>query len=135
MNAAHRQVGFGEAISLFFSNYANFSGRSSRGAYWWWYLASILLSVGIQIVSMIIGYENSGLLTAWSLLSMVVMLALVIPGFAVAVRRLHDVDKSGWWLLIGIIPLVGAIVLIYLSAQPGTRGANGFGPDVEAGRA
>lgn len=124
----NREVAFAQALPLFFKNYTVFTGRSSRGAYWWVFL----ISVGVGVVDRILfrhGYADGvGLLgSLWAL-------ATIIPSIALSFRRLHDTGKSAWWLLIGLIPLAGAIVLIVFFAQPGQRMTNEFGPDVEAGR-
>lgn len=74
------------------------------------------------IISVLLG------LTGIRALSGLYSLLLLIPGLAVGVRRLHDTDRSGWWLLLGFIPVVGAIVLIVFAAQKGTAGANKYGP-------
>jgi uncharacterized membrane protein YhaH (DUF805 family) len=129
--AANRQVSIGEAPALFFKNYVAFSGRSSRGAYWWWVLVAIIVSIVLAIVDTAILQTPPG---AIGLTGGLFSLATLLPGIALSFRRLHDVDKSAWWLLLAFIPLVGAIVLIYFACQPGTRGDNKFGPDVEAGR-
>ena len=132
LGAAHRQVEFGDAISLFFKNFTNFQGRSSRGAYWWWVLASI---VGGYALGFIVGLiaASSGM-PSLALLLGLASLVLVIGGVALAVRRLHDTNRTGWWLLIGLFPLLGLIVLLIFYCTPGTRGPNTYGPDVEAGR-
>ncbi|WP_417210141.1 DUF805 domain-containing protein [Antarctobacter sp.] len=113
-----RQVGMGEAFKLFFTNYINFEGRSNRGEYWWAFLAIILISVVLTLVDGMIGMPLFG-----SIFS----LATLVPGIAIGVRRLHDIDKSGWWLLIGLVPLIGALVLIYFFIQKPTPGPNRFG--------
>ncbi|SMX46049.1 DUF805 domain-containing protein [Maliponia aquimaris] len=118
----NRKVGMVEAFKLFFSNYINFEGRSNRGEYWWAFLAIILVSVVLGVVD--------GMLTAGGgmpILGMIFSLATLVPGIALGVRRLHDIDKSGWWLLIGLVPLVGFLVLIYFFVQPPTPGPNRFG--------
>ncbi len=130
----NREVSFGEALPLFFKNYANFQGRSSRGAYWWLMLINLLISIGIGIVDGIVFPRSTGALAGMGMLSILWSLATLIPGIAISFRRLHDVDKSAWWLFISLIPLIGAVVLIFFCAQPGTRGANSYGPDQEAGR-
>ena len=108
-------VGFVDAIKLFFKNYANFSGRSTRAEYWWIYLLNILVGVVLSVIPF-----GVYLSAAWSLVTL-------IPGLAVAIRRMHDVGKSGWYLLMALIPLVGAIlVLIMLLTKSGPR--NEWGP-------
>jgi len=98
--------------------YANFSGRAIRSEYWWFILAYIIAYLVLAIVDYVLGAQ---------LLTAILSLALIIPSIAVGVRRLHDLDKSGWWLLLGFVPIVG-LILIYWFAQPGTPGANRFGP-------
>ncbi len=114
-------MSFGEAISDGFSKYATFSGRSSRSAYWWWTLFYVLIIIAASILDAAIKSPIvSGL--AW--------LALIIPNLAVLVRRLHDTDRSGWWVLFGLIPLVGAIVLIVFACiDSGPPNKHGDGPD------
>lgn len=117
-----RKVGMVEAFKLFFSNYINFEGRSNRGEYWWAFLAIILVSLVLGIID--------GFLTAGGgipILGLIFSLATLVPGIAIGVRRLHDIDKSGWWLLIGLVPVVGFLVLIYFLVQPPTQGPNRFG--------
>lgn len=130
---ANRAVSFGEALPLFFKNYANFSGRSSRGAYWWLLLINILISLVLGFVDGLM-FTNAVRSTGFGVLGGLYSLATLIPGIAIGFRRLHDVDKSAWWLLIALIPIVGAIVLLIFTAQAGTSGSNRFGPDQEAGR-
>ena len=98
--------------------YANFSGRAIRSEYWWFILADSIAYLVLVIVDYVLGAQ---------LLTAILSLALLIPSIAVGVRRLHDLDKSGWWLLLGFVPIIG-LILIYWFAQPGTPGANRFGP-------
>ena len=104
--------------TVLMQKYANFSGRAIRSEYWWWVVFVIIASVVLAIVDYVLGVQ---------LLGAIFSLATLIPGIAVGVRRLHDLDKSGWWLLIGFIPLIGFIILIYWFAQSGTPGPNRFG--------
>ena len=116
-------VGFGDAIKLYFKNYANFKGRSTASEYWYVVLFSIIVSVAISVVSTAAGLTlDSG----QSVLSIVWSLATFIPSLAVAVRRLHDIGKSGWWYLI-YLTCIGAFVLLYWFAQPSV-GSNQWGP-------
>jgi uncharacterized membrane protein YhaH (DUF805 family) len=115
---------FGEAVSDGFSKYATFSGRSSRSAYWWWVLFYVLVVIGVSILDAAIGTPVlAGL--AW--------LAFFIPNLAVLVRRLHDTDRTGWWVLIGLIPLLGVIVLIVFACMDSSppnkygEGSDGMG--------
>jgi|ERR1700722_15602796 uncharacterized membrane protein YhaH (DUF805 family) len=113
-------MGFGQAISSGFSNYVNFSGRSCRSEYWYWILFIIVADIVAGIIDYAIGIQVvTGLFG----------LATILPNLAVAIRRLHDLDRTGWWIFIGLIPLVGWIILIIWYCTRGTNGPNRFGPD------
>jgi uncharacterized membrane protein YhaH (DUF805 family) len=117
-------MGFGEAISSGFRNYANFSGRTPRSGYWFWTLFVVLVSLVAKIVDFgLTGDPRGGLVAG------IVSLILIIPGIAISVRRLHDRDKSGWFFLLCLIPIVGWIILLVWYCQRGTTGTNRFGPD------
>jgi uncharacterized membrane protein YhaH (DUF805 family) len=112
-------MGFVDAIKSGFRNYVNFSGRASRSEFWYWVLFSLIAAFAAAILDGIIGF---------TLFYPIVSLGLFLPGLAVTVRRLHDVDKSGWWFLI-VFTGIGAIVLIVWYCTKGTPGPNRFGPD------
>lgn len=101
-------------------NYAGFTGRSGRAEFWWYFLATVIANLIVQTIDQMIS-GGPGLLTG------ILGLALFIPGLAVGFRRLHDTDRSAWWLLISLVPLVGLIVLIVFWASAGTPGPNKFG--------
>lgn len=111
--------------------YADFSGRAPRAEYWWFYLLIIVGYLVAMILDSIVG--TGGVLGSYGILTLVLGLAIIIPSLAVGARRLHDTDRSGWWLLIGLIPLIGAIVLLVFFVLEGTKGDNRFGPDPYAG--
>jgi uncharacterized membrane protein YhaH (DUF805 family) len=116
-----------EAIKSGFSNYVNFSGRAVRSEFWYWTLFVIVL---VGVLGIIDQRLNPGVsLGAFSIFNGLVSLALILPGLAVAIRRLHDIDRTGWWVLLGFIPVIGTLWLIYWACQPGTSGPNRFGPD------
>ncbi|HWC94496.1 MAG TPA: DUF805 domain-containing protein [Pseudolabrys sp.] len=115
-------MNFVEAIQSGFSNYVNFSGRAQRSAYWWWALFYFIVLIVADILDVVIFGSPSALYA-------IATLAMLLPTLAVGVRRLHDTDRSGWWLLIALIPLVGIIVLIIFFVQQGTTGPNRFGPN------
>ena len=96
---------FGESIKTCFSKYADFEGRATRSEFWWWALFVFLASAATGIVS--------------NMLSAVFSLAVLLPYVAVGARRLHDIDKSGWLQLVGLIPLIGWILLIFWFVQEG----------------
>ena len=114
-------MSFTQAIASGFGNYVVFSGRSSRSAYWWWVLFALIVGVLTQALDGIIGTAP--------VLYIVASLAILLPGLAVAVRRLHDKGKTGWWLLIGAIPIIGAIILIIWFIGEGESGENVYGPE------
>jgi uncharacterized membrane protein YhaH (DUF805 family) len=114
-------VDFQGAIRSQFENVTNFEGRASLSAYWWYALALAIVGVVLEIFSVAVGA------TALTLLIGLVMFVAGLSGLSVGVRRLHDTDKSGWMLLLGLIPFVGWIIMIVLLVQPGTPGQNRFG--------
>jgi uncharacterized membrane protein YhaH (DUF805 family) len=113
-------MGFGQAISAGFSNYVNFRDRASRSEYWFWILFIVLADI---VTSLIDATLDIHFVTG------VFGLVTIVPNISVAVRRLHDLDRTGWWLLIGFIPLVGWIILLIWYCTRGTAGPNRFGPD------
>jgi uncharacterized membrane protein YhaH (DUF805 family) len=122
-------MSFGEAVRSVFTNYAKFDGRAPRSEYWWFQLFNLLVVLGAYVV--IIAFAVAG--RSWTLIGlaagalMIYALAAFIPSLAVTVRRLHDSDKSGWWLLIAFLPYIGAIVLFIFMLLPSTPGINRYG--------
>jgi uncharacterized membrane protein YhaH (DUF805 family) len=111
-------MNFNQAVITAFSKYAVFTGRASRPEFWWFALFNTMVAIAATIVDNSIGIE---------LFSIMAGLALLLPGLGVAVRRLHDTDRTGWWVLIGLT-IVGLVVLIIFYATPGTPGDNEYGP-------
>jgi uncharacterized membrane protein YhaH (DUF805 family) len=116
------KMNFQQAIQQGFTNYFNFGGRAPRSEFWYWQL---FLLVG-GLVAELFDYGTGFRIPAFSTLF---WLATVIPDIAVYVRRLHDTDRSGWWLLLFFVPLIGAIVLLVWFCTKGADGHNRFGPD------
>ena len=112
--------------------YADFSGRSRRKEYWMFVLGWIIGFIVLMLVEGMLGL--SGSLGLYGPLTALFALAILIPSIAVGVRRLHDTGRSGWWMLIGLIPLVGLILLIFFVTE-GTKGPNAYGPDPKEGEA
>ncbi|MDX1593762.1 MAG: DUF805 domain-containing protein [Gammaproteobacteria bacterium] len=108
-------------------NYFVVEGRARRKEYWFFFLFAVIFSIGFAIVDVLFGTFDPE--TGYGLFQGLYSLAILIPSITVGVRRLHDTDRSGWWLLIGLLPILGAIVLIVFFVLPGTRGSNRFGPD------
>ena len=103
-------------------HYADFEGRARRRELWYYVLVYMICLIGLAIGQSIIGV---------TVLTGLFWLALVLPTIAVLARRLHDTGRSGWWLLIGFVPILG-IVLIYWYVQPGVSGPNRYGADPKA---
>jgi len=102
--------------------YAKFDGRAGRAEYWWFFLATLIIGIAINVLTAIS--------SAFYILSFIYFIAVLVPSLAVAIRRLHDTNKSGWFLLLALIPIVGFIVLIVFLATPGEPGPNNYGlPD------
>ncbi|WP_164270839.1 DUF805 domain-containing protein [Stenotrophomonas sp. B1-1] len=110
--------------------YAQFSGRASRSEYWWFQLFVVIVSIPSYILSLYAGHSGSQGLALVSIgLSLVTWLAVVVPCLALTVRRLHDTDRSGWWLLLALVPFASLALLVFL-LLPGTAGGNRFGAPV-----
>jgi uncharacterized membrane protein YhaH (DUF805 family) len=107
---------FVTAVKTCFAKYVTFKGRAIRSEYWWF----ALFNVGVSVIAGLI--DGSA-----HILSTLVDLALLLPGIAVGVRRLHDTDRSGWWWLIVFVPFVGIVVMIVFMCLKGSEGANRFG--------
>ncbi|HPK32660.1 MAG: DUF805 domain-containing protein [Ottowia sp.] len=116
-----------DAVRYGFSNYANFKGRTDRPTFWWWVLALFILFFVLNLVdAALMGSFQpgpDGKPTPGQPVSAIAGLATLLPSLAMAVRRLHDVGKSGWWLLLGFVPFVGQLVLLYFYVQPSSPNA------------
>ena len=110
--------------------YAVFSGRSRRKEYWYFVLFSVIVSLVLSAVDAILGTFSSS--TNVGLLGGIYGLAIIIPSIAVSVRRLHDIDRTGWWVLISLVPVIGTIILLVFAVLDGTPGQNRFGPNPKA---
>ena len=108
-------------------NYATFDGRARRKEYWLFVLFYCVASVALVIVDGIIGTLNEAV--GIGLFSGLFLLATLMPALAVTVRRLHDTNRRGWWVLINVIPIVGALVLLFFNLQDSQPGGNRFGPN------
>jgi len=136
---SHGRVSFPDAIRLGFQHCFDFRSRSTRAEYWWFSLFAILASVILSVVDMLIGTYDWE--TGNGLISGLFGLGILIPGLALGARRLHDINRTGWWQLMGIglilvstgywlgIPLfIGSIVLIVWAIKPSDEGTNKHGP-------
>ncbi len=113
-------------IALFeiIKKYAKFEGRANRPQYWYFVLTLFLAFFILEILC-VIPFVNIIAFLALLVLS----LGLIVPGIAVTVRRLHDTNKSGWWLLLCFVPFVGSIVILVFMCLEGTKGANKYGDE------
>jgi uncharacterized membrane protein YhaH (DUF805 family) len=112
--------------------YADFNGRARRSEYWLFYLFTLVVSVVLGFIgNMVLGAPDptNPFAGGGFILQMIFSLAVLVPSLAVGARRLHDTDRSGWWLLLIFLPIIGAVVLIIFFVLDGTPGPNKFGPD------
>lgn len=103
--------------------YAKFDGRAGRSEFWWFVLANLLVYVALLVLAQVS--------SVFLILYFVYAIAVIVPSLAVAVRRLHDTNKSGWFLLLGFIPFIGFIILLVFYIQEGTPGPNDYGVAAE----
>ncbi|HBS50597.1 MAG TPA: DUF805 domain-containing protein [Rhodobacteraceae bacterium] len=113
---------FKTAVTTCFNKYATFEGRARRSEYWWWFLFLLLSNLVLGLLDGALFGENT------AILGPLFSLAVFLPSLAVGARRLHDTGRSGWWLLLGLIPLVGFLVLLFFFVQPGDEATNEYGP-------
>ncbi len=117
-------MSFTEAVKSGFDHYTKFDGRASRPAFWWWVLFGILVAIVVSFIDSVI--------FGTTILSFIVSLGLILPNLSVAIRRLHDTNRTGWWILIGFVPLIGFIVLLIFYLQQSDPGDNDYGPPMAA---
>jgi uncharacterized membrane protein YhaH (DUF805 family) len=145
-NMAPRTIGFTEAVRRAFRQYGTFGGRATVAEYWWFYLFAVLLILPFYVLLFVAGATTAptsgygaqptispgtGLaLGLVALLLLAVVLALLLPQLSVTVRRLHDTDRSAWWLLITLIPLASLVLLVFM-LLPSTPGPNRYGYPVQ----
>ncbi|MEM1160107.1 MAG: DUF805 domain-containing protein [Pseudomonadota bacterium] len=120
--------------TLFFQQnfrYADFQGRSPRSEYWWFMLFYFAVMFTFSFVVSFLGAAMGSptIVTVGTVIAVIIVLGLIIPNIAVTIRRFHDQDKSGWFILLTFIPYLGALILIVFMCLKGTEGDNRFGPD------
>lgn len=111
--------------------YADFNGRARRKEYWYFFLINFLITFTFGFLTSLSGSvaSNSAIITFSSMFIGIYSLAIFLPSIAVGVRRLHDTNRSGWWILIGLIPFIGALILIFFFVQDSQPGTNKYGPN------
>lgn len=117
------QVPFGEAVKRALNKYCCFSGRASRSEYWWWILFSFIVNTALNYIFLFISSAETAVMVCG-----IVGLALLLPSLGLCVRRLHDIGKSGWWWLLALIPIIGAIILIVWFCKDSQPTENQYGP-------
>ena len=118
-------------FQLAFSKYAQFHGRSRRKEYWYFALFAVIFNIVLTVLDLVLGtyHEEFGI----GILSGLYSLAILVPGIAVSVRRLHDTGRTGWWYLLLLLPVIGAIVLLIFFVQDSEPGTNAYGPNPKTG--
>lgn len=119
---------FGTAIRTCFQKYITVEGRARRAEYWWFLLFAVLGNFVTSLVDQLVFGPEA------TILAPIFGLGILLPAVCVAVRRLHDRDMSGWWILLNLVPLVGSLILLAIYALPGSEGRNRFGPSPLEGR-
>lgn len=114
---------FGQAISTCFRKFADINGRAQRSEYWWFFLFNLIVNIA------------GTTLFGDGLISVLITLALIVPAISVGVRRLHDTNRTGWWMLAFIIPLLGLVLALFWLTKRGTVGPNQYGDDPLGGYA
>ena len=121
-------MSFSQAVSsVLLNKYATFSGRARRSEYWWWYLFVTIVFVVAGILDRAVGLTYSDLTLGGGWIATIAAIVFLVPNLAVAVRRLHDTGRTGWWLLIGLVPFIGFFVLLYFFVLD-SENDNEYGP-------
>jgi uncharacterized membrane protein YhaH (DUF805 family) len=123
-------MSFGTAIKAFWSNYSNFKSRARRSEYWFIQLFLVITNVAVAAIDLALMNGDVDRFIAnggGGIVGLIWILATIVPAIAVLIRRLHDTNRSGWWALIGLVPLVGAIVLLVFTVEDSNKGVNKYG--------
>lgn len=117
-----QNISFAEAVKSCFNKYADFNGRSPRAEYWYFALFNVAVVMVLAVLGAIIG-------KLFMYVYYTYVLAILVPSIAVSIRRMHDIGRSGWWMLISLVPFIGSIWYIVLAALPSQLGPNQYGPN------
>ncbi len=121
-------MSFSQAVSsVLLNKYATFSGRARRREYWWWYLFITIVGIVASIIDRAAGLTYSDVTAGGGWIATIAGIVFFIPTLAVSIRRLHDTSKSGWWILIGLIPLIGWLILLWFYVTD-SDADNQYGP-------
>ena len=128
-------MGFGEAVKSFWSNYSTFKGRSRRSENWWIQLFLVLTNLAVAAIDLALMNGDIDRFIAnggGGIVGLLWILVTIVPALAVLVRRLHDTGKSGWWVLIGLVPFLGTVVLFVFSLLDSDAAENKYGESPKA---
>lgn len=123
-------MSFATAVKSFWSNYTNFKGRARRSEYWFIQLFLIATNIAVAVVDLALMNGDVERFIAnggGGIVGLIWILATIVPALAVLIRRLHDTNRSGWWALIGLVPVAGAIVLLVFTVEDSNKGVNKYG--------
>ena len=123
-------MSFGEAVKSFWSHYATFKGRARRSEYWFIQLFLIVTNLAVAAIDLaLMGGDVDRFMAngGGGIVGLIWIFVTIVPALAVLVRRLHDTDKSGWWVLLGLVPFVGGVVLFVFTVLDSTAGENKHG--------
>jgi uncharacterized membrane protein YhaH (DUF805 family) len=129
-------MGFATAVKSFFSNYANFKGRARRSEYWYAQLFLVLTNLAVAAIDLALMNGDVERFIAnggGGIVGLIWILVTLVPAVAVLIRRLHDTSRSGWWALIGLLPIAGGIVLLVFTVQETAAGDNTYGASPKTG--
>jgi uncharacterized membrane protein YhaH (DUF805 family) len=129
-------MGFATAVKSFWSNYTNFSGRARRSEYWFIQLFLVLTNLAVAAIDLALmngDFERFIANGGGGIVGLIWILATIVPAVAVLIRRLHDTSRSGWWALMVLLPVAGAIVLLVFTLQDSDSGDNTYGASPKAG--
>ena len=123
-------MNFGTALKAFWSNYTNFKGRARRSEYWFIQLFLVATNIAVAVIDLALMNGDVERFIAnggGGIVGLIWIFATIVPALAVLIRRLHDTNRSGWWALIGLVPLAGAIVLLVFTVEDSNKGENKYG--------
>jgi uncharacterized membrane protein YhaH (DUF805 family) len=123
-------MSFAIAVKSFWSNYTNFKGRARRSEYWFIQLFLVATNIAVAVIDLALMNGDVERFIAnggGGIVGLIWIFATIVPALAVLIRRLHDTNRSGWWVLIGLVPLAGAIVLLVFTVEDSNKGDNKYG--------
>jgi uncharacterized membrane protein YhaH (DUF805 family) len=123
-------MGFGTALRAFWSNYRNFKGRARRSEYWFIQLFLVATNLAAAVIDLALMDGDVDRFIAnggGGIVGLIWILATIVPALAVLIRRLHDTNRSGWWALIGLVPIIGTIAILIFTVADSTQGENRYG--------